>query len=293
MEFPGFPCNDFDFHFAEAGAAMAGLVVRDTNGVPRAGVFASTATLVRAGTGRELLVAPFVACRTVGKAVLLGGATDTVSVPVAAAPSANARLDVVYSLPAEVGSGDPVEAVRVATGVAGAVPVKPSIPVGAIELATFRSQAGQTSAAKGTITNTFVTTVTAGGVIPFRTVNEMNAWNGRDGQLGVVGDTLYIVTGNAWKKVREKTGFVTVSTGSLTSLAPSIWGATREFTVPVRLEADERLLFTATRVGNGYGAVQQLSATPNASSVRCALRFTQIGSQTAQDLEIAWRVVAA
>lgn len=177
MTFPGWPCNDFDFHFAEAGAALAGLIIRDTSGVPVSGVLPSAEVLLTAGAGWTINVAPFVAARAKGRAVLLGGSADPLVVGVAPAPAANARLDVVYSLPAEVGSGDPIEAVNVVTGVAGAVPVKPSIPDGAIELGTYRSQAGQSSAAQGVITNTFRFTAASGGTIIVRAASDLNALN--------------------------------------------------------------------------------------------------------------------
>lgn len=177
MTFPGFPCNDFDFHFAEAGSALAGLIVRDRNGIPVPGVLPSTDGLLTAGTGWTIRVAPFVASRTVDRAVLLGGTAEQLSLDVAPAPAANARIDVIYALPAEVGSGDPVEAARVAKGVPGAVPVKPSIPAGAIELGTYRSQAGQSSAAQGLVTNTFPFTATAGATILVRSAAALDALN--------------------------------------------------------------------------------------------------------------------
>ena len=200
MEFPGWPSNDYDFHFEEAGAAFAGLLLRDRNGNPIPGILPSTENLLTAGTGWELRCAPFVAARRADRAVLLGGATDTVSLPVSPAPSANARIDVVYTLPANVGAGDPVEAVRVATGVPGAAPVKPSIPVGAIEIGTYRSAAGQTSAVAGTIANTFPFATTAGGQIKTRTKTVLDQINAAEGtEAYVLADRrVYTRQGNAW-----------------------------------------------------------------------------------------------
>lgn len=200
MTFPGFPCNDFDFHFAEAGSALAGLIVRDKNGIPIPGVLPSAEVLLTAGAGWTINVAPFVASRTVDRAVLLGGTAEQLALDVAPAPAANARLDVFYTRPAEVGAGDPVEAARVVTGVPGAVPVKPSIPAGAIEIGTFRSQAGQSSAAAGTLTNTFPFTTTAGGLFFARTKAALDGMNLIDGSRGYVlaDKRTYVRQGGAW-----------------------------------------------------------------------------------------------
>lgn len=224
MTFPGFPCNDFDFHFAEAGSALAGLIVRDRNGIPVSGVLPSTDVLLTAGTGWTIRVAPFVASRTVERAVLLGGTAEQLALDVAPAPAANARIDVIYALPAEVGSGDPVEASRVVTGVPGAVPVKPSIPTGAIELGTFRTQAGQSSASQGIIANTFPFTVTAGGTILVRSAAALNALNLLNGSkaFDLATSREYTRKGGAW--VRDPiiwTGFVaTPGSAAAQSSAP-------------------------------------------------------------------------
>lgn len=217
MTFPGWPCNDFDFHFAEAGAALAGLIIRDKNGVPRPGILPSAETLLTAGAGWTINAAPFVASRTVDRAVLLGGTAEQLAIDVTPAPAANARLDVLYTLPAEVGSGDPVEAVAVATGVAGAVPVKPTIPAGAIELGTFRTQAGQASATQGTLANTFPFTTTTGGTLVVRTVAELDAINLIDGARAYVlaTDREYSRVKGAWRR----DPIVWATTGSVKTIA--------------------------------------------------------------------------
>lgn len=154
-QFPGFPSNDFDFHFEEAGGALAGLLLRNREGEVIPGVLPNRETLLSAADGWTLRASPFVAARSKGRAVLLGGTTEDVYLEVDPAPAANARLDVIYSLPADVGAGDPPQGVAVAKGTPGAVPAKPVIPVGAIELGTFRTTAGNASAAAGVLTETF------------------------------------------------------------------------------------------------------------------------------------------
>ena len=224
VTFPGFPCNDFNFHFEEAGAALAGLVTRDKTGAVVPGVLPSTDVLLTKGAGWTINSLPFVAARGKGRAVLLGGSAEALTVEVQPAPAANARLDVIYSLPAEVGSGDPVEALNVATGVAGAVPAKPGIPAGAIEMGTFLSQAGQASAAAGVLTNTFPFTVASGGVFIARTLAALNAVNLMDGATAYVlaDKRKYTRTGGSW--VRDTItwavgGSVPGSTGAQNSVA--------------------------------------------------------------------------
>lgn len=170
MTFPGFPCNGYNFNFEEAGPALAGLILRDADGFPVPGILASSDVLLTAGPGWTIQCAPFVASRTKGRAVLLGGTAEALSLTVPPAPAANARLDVIYTFPADVGASDPIEAAQVIPGVPGAVPVKPEIPAGAIELGTYRSQAGQSSVAQGLISNTFPFTVAAGGTLPVRSL---------------------------------------------------------------------------------------------------------------------------
>ncbi|MEV8336970.1 hypothetical protein [Leucobacter sp. NPDC077196] len=212
-EFPGFPSNGIDFHYEELGAALAGLIVRDGAGVPRPGVLPCRETLVTAGSGWTLNVAPFVAVRADGRKVLIGGTDEALQVTVAPAPSANARIDVVYSLPANVDAGDPIEAVAVRQGTAATAPVKPSIPAGAVELATFRVPAGAASAAGATITNTFPFTVAAGGRLTVRTRNEMNAWSAGDGASAycLADKRVYERRNGAWVSAHPVSGRATLA----------------------------------------------------------------------------------
>lgn len=174
-EFPGFPSNDFDFHFEEVGGALAGLLMRTRDGHVIAGVLPNRESILSAGSGWTIQVEPFVAARDKARAVLLGGATEEVLLEVEPAPAANSRLDVIYTLPADVSVGDPVRAAAVATGLPGAVPVKPSIPEGAIELGTFRVAAGHADAGSAVLTETFKFAALAGGTLTVRTVAERDA----------------------------------------------------------------------------------------------------------------------
>lgn len=199
-EFPGFPSNDFDFHFEEAGGALAGLLMRDLNGDVLPGVLPAAESILSPGVGWSVKVAPFVAARSKGRAVLLGGSTVEVMLDVSPAPAANARLDVIYSLPADVGAGDPVRGAAIASGTPGAVPSKPSIPVGAIELGTLRVSAGQSSAAAATLTETFRFAAMTGGEVRVRKRADLSSLSVISGTAAYVVDerTSYRFNGSAW-----------------------------------------------------------------------------------------------
>lgn len=213
MEFPGFPSNDFDWHFEEVGAALAGLVIRDRSGFPRPGVLPSNVTLLTRGSGWTVQVAPHVAVRGKGRMVLVGGATEPVTVDVVSAPNANSRIDVVYTRPADVGASEDIAAVGVAIGTPAAVPSKPSIPEGAVELGTVRSAAGNTGISQATLTNTFQFTASAGGTLIVRAVADLNTADLPDGYRAFVIATgrEYLRRGGKW--LREP--IVWATTGSV------------------------------------------------------------------------------
>lgn len=207
-DIPGFPCNEFDFHFEEVGPALAGLIVRDRDGVPRAGVLPSRPDLVRASTGWMLDVAPHICVRVKDLGILLGGQDEESQVTLSPAPNANGRIDVVWTRPADIGAGEPNISVGVAEGIAGPVPVKPAIPAGAVELSHVLVSAGMSSAAQATITNTFPYSTTAGGVLPMRVPSELAGWNPMDGARAfTLSDRReHVRQGGQWRRVPIKTG---------------------------------------------------------------------------------------
>lgn len=225
MDYPGFPCNGFDFHFEEVGPALGGLIVRDANGNPRPGILPTNLNLISAGSGWTLSVAPFVAVRAVGRAVLLGPSPDTVSLDIVPAPSANARIDTIYARVANVGTGEDLITVGVATGTAGASPIKPAAPAGAIELGTFRTTAGHSGTAQGTLAQTFQFSGTVGGTLIGRTTAQVTGFNAIQGSMGysIQNSTLYVRAASGWVTVAstmksalglEDTGWTNFSVGS-------------------------------------------------------------------------------
>lgn len=204
--FPGFPTNNFDFHFEEVGPALAGLIVRDVNGNPRAGILPSRADLIRGRADWFVDVSPFVAVRAKGRAVLIGGTDEAQSVAVAPAPSANSRIDVFYTRPADMDANEPITPVLVAQGNAAAVPSKPAIPLGAIELGTLRLAAGATGTGSGTLANTFAQTCCAGGTLVFRSTTERNSFAALPDQKCIIDGTEYIRRGSSWIELQKAAG---------------------------------------------------------------------------------------
>lgn len=250
--FPGFPGSGFDFGYPQVGAALAGLIVRDRNGIPRSGIMPSREDLLRPGSGWNISAGAFVVVRADGRKVLIGGNDEDSQIAVAPAPSANSRVDLIYARAQNPGAGDPDGALFVVTGVAGAAPQKPALPAGGIEVGTFRVSAAATSVAAGIVDNTFRTTVCAGGAIPFRNTADRNAFAAAEGQLGLLDGVLLRYAG-AWSAAAPVTaqGVVskrTVTAGGVTNVpvtfpagrfaqAPNVqvtaWGDARDCTVAV------------------------------------------------------------
>ncbi len=186
----------------------AGLVVRNADGTPRAGVFPAHAnTLVTGRATAPLMaydVAPFLAATSrinTGVELIANDASTTITTT--AAPASNSRIDVIWVRAQFVQHADANNDVvfGVTQGVAALTPTKPAIPTGALELATavITSTTVQTSTA--VITSTHPFTASAGGVVMFRSRTEMDAWAAPDGALArdlTTGD-LYKRTVGAWR----------------------------------------------------------------------------------------------
>lgn len=168
---------------------FAGLVARNADGTPRPGILAPAATALV--TGRASMaydVAPFIAATArfnngielVANDALLQVATDP-------APNANSRIDVIYvrSRFLQHADGSNLVELGVAKGLAAAIPQKPAIPAGALELAwaTVPSTATTTLSNGVVITQTYQFTAAGGGAVPFRNRAEMDTWTAPDGAL--------------------------------------------------------------------------------------------------------------
>lgn len=167
----------------------AGLIARNSAGVVRAGVLPNgVGNLVSGTTSMAYVVADMaiVTSRIAGGAEIWRN-DGSVTVATAVAPSANARIDVVYARARFTANGDlsDVPEIGVVQGAVAPVAslVKPSIPAGAVELATAQipSTAVSTQSSGVVITQTAPYTAMAGGTVITRNSTEMSAWAPADG----------------------------------------------------------------------------------------------------------------
>ncbi len=216
---------------------MGGLVC-NADGSPRAGVLGgANPSIVTALATMNVAVAAAEFVTTKGKADGAAIFTNdgTVNVAIGAAPASNSRIDVIYVKHNDNTTGDadsnPIFGVR--AGVAAASPTKPAIPTGALELATLRVYAGTTAANGGsnTLVNTYAMTAARGGVVPFRTKTELDAWTTAcEGQqaIALATEVTYERRGSAWiadmpkRRIVTATASGSLGAGTTVDLAPAV-----------------------------------------------------------------------
>lgn len=206
----------------------AGLITRNADGTPRAGIFPSNANPIvsgRASMGYD--VAPFLAATSrINTGVELIANDAVTIVPTTAAPPSNSRIDVIWVRAQFVQHADANNDVvfGVTQGVAAAVPSKPAIPVGALELATATILSTTTTTATVVITQTYQFTASAGAVVLVRSLAERDAWLApANAIVRIVGSPVrYRRVGAEWRSEPgahvEFTGNVTVGNGAPTSV---------------------------------------------------------------------------
>lgn len=195
--------------FLDARRDMSGLFVCDkTTMMPIAGILdRSQDNLV---TGRSdsmsVTVHPFNAVLNRYGALLIQNDGD-VKVPLAASPSANSRIDVVYVKQNEerspMSDGSDVPEFGVVNGVAAATPVAPSVPDGALALAQVLLPAGvsNTAAAGVVITQTYIGAAMKGDMLRVQTSAQRDTLTGvPEGTLlhNVADGCDYVRRDNAW-----------------------------------------------------------------------------------------------
>lgn len=195
--------------FLDARRDMSGLFVCDKNTMmPIAGILDRSQDNLVTGRGNSMSVTvhPFNAVLNRYGALLIQN-DGNVDVPLAAAPSANSRIDVVYVKQNETRSpmsdGSDVPAFGVVKGVAAAVPVAPVVPAGALALAQVLLPAGvsNTAAAGVVITQMYIGAAMKGDMLRVQTSAQRNALTGvPDGTLlHNVGDgNDYVRKGDKW-----------------------------------------------------------------------------------------------
>lgn len=287
----------------DARVMLMGLITANANGSPRAGILGgANPSIVSALPSMNVAIAPAEFVTTKGRAdgVAIFGNDGTVNVPIDTAPPSNSRIDVIYVKHNDdtTGDSDAFPVFGVAKGTAAASPTKPSIPTGALELATLRVYSGTTATNGGsnTLVNTYQMTATRGGVVPFRTKADLDLWTTASaGQLASVlatGDT-YTYQGVSWvggarafsaaQSIASGSGTVidAVGLGPLGSIACGV-----SITAARATRARVTLTFRYVSNGSGTGAYVGVAASgattvvPTSTSPRVATATQQVVNAT-------------
>lgn len=162
---------------------MSGLFVCDkTTMMPIAGILDRSQDNLVTGNGNSMSVTvhPFNAVLNRYGALLIQN-DGNVDVPLAAAPSANSRIDVVYVKQNEkrspMSDSSDVPTFGVVKGTAAATPVAPAVPAGALALAQVRLPAGVSNTAAGgvVITQTYIGAALKGDMLRVQTSAQRDA----------------------------------------------------------------------------------------------------------------------
>jgi len=220
----GFPSASGLADANDVRLALAGLVVRDSSGNPRTGIFMrNTTALVTSTATMNSAVAAFEAALSrSGQGVILlanNGATNVLHDP---APVANSRYDTIYvkqnDAVAPNADANNLPVFGILKGTASVSPTLPTyatakvaldaapgIGAGAEPLATvlIPSTATTMQSAGVVYTQLYQYTATTGGVVPFRTKAALDLWTTaqKDQQAVVLADSSrYRFTGTVWEQ---------------------------------------------------------------------------------------------
>lgn len=153
-----FPREADDISAANAGEALAGLIRRDTGGMPVPGVLGSL-TVAAVSASWKVEVSPFTYVRKVGAGVRFSGLSAAeqhdITPAAGSVPAGQARIDLVC--------WDPVDAEIVV--IDGTPASSPSVPSagGFVALARVRVNSGDGMVIAGQITHVYATTGPVGG----------------------------------------------------------------------------------------------------------------------------------
>jgi hypothetical protein len=204
---------------------FSGLVVCNVDGSPRGGVLSPVGVnLVTSSATMNVSVARFQGAAVRDGGIILLANDGAANVLLDAAPGANSRIDVIYSKQNDasgtvtVPDANNTALLTFVKGTAGAVPVKPTLPVGALELATvlIPSGATATNSAGVVITQTAQFTAAAGGMVPFSTKTALDLWTTAPSYqraLNLATGAEYRQEGGVWvSALRSKTLYISVGT---------------------------------------------------------------------------------
>lgn len=196
--------------FMDARRDMSGLFICDkTTMLPIAGILDRSQDSLVTGNSNSMSVTvhPFNAVLNRYGALLIQN-DGNVNVPLAAAPSANSRIDVVYVKQNETRSpmsdGSDVPAFGVVKGTAAATPVAPSVPSGALALAQVLLPAGVSNTATSgvVITQTYIGAAMKGDMLRVQTSAQRDAMTmAPEGTLlhNVADGCDYVRKGSKWR----------------------------------------------------------------------------------------------
>lgn len=207
----GWAVNSVSIDAPDARLAMAGLVVRDTSHRVRSGIFATKVrSILTPRSDMKIDVGFFnaVHSRSSTYGALLFANDGVTQFSFDNAPTANSRIDVMYTIYPDTAQGDAPASpsFQVKKGDASASPQKPAIPAGAFEIGTAQipSTATGMTSANVVITPTFKFTSVHGGKIPFRNLSEIQAETSLpEGTLAYLDDPAnpqtYRYDGSSWR----------------------------------------------------------------------------------------------
>ncbi|MEA9986295.1 hypothetical protein [Subtercola sp. RTI3] len=205
----GFPVALANGTAVDTGVVLAGSVVRDLSGNPRAGIFPRTmGALVSARSDLRVNFAAFegVTSRAGQGVVFVANDAAVVSTPSVPVPTSNSWIVVAWVRHDDEFTpntdGDSLPKFGFTEGVASPTPAKPAIPDGCLELATILvpSSATATNSTGVVITQTHLYTAMSGGRVVVRNAIERNAWAPADQNESIQVDTrqTWVRRGGAW-----------------------------------------------------------------------------------------------
>ncbi|MFI8593722.1 hypothetical protein ACIGCK_04740 [Microbacterium sp. NPDC078428] len=207
---------------------QTGMVAKFESGAPRVGVLPAHTDPIVTGTGAmEYSIAEFhaVTSRTgVGVEHVANDGPSTVATT--AAPASNSRIDVIWvrsRFDMYTDSGEYTPEFGVTQGVSSLTPTKPSIPAGALELATAVVTSSDVATSTTVISQTHPYTSAEGGIVPVRNNTELQAWTPRDGSFAVRLDDnwLFQRVGGVWVLMSGKSPRVRLIKTVDTSTSPT------------------------------------------------------------------------
>jgi len=302
----GFPSASGLADANDVRLALAGLMVRDSSGNPRTGIFfRNTTALVTSTATMNSSVAAFeAAVSRSGQGVILlanNGATNVLHDP---APVANSRYDTIYVKQNDaVAPNADANSLPVFGILKGAASVSPTLPTyatakvaldaepgigaGAEPLAAVLIPSTATSMQSGGVvyTQLYQYTATTGGVVPFRTKAALDLWTTaqKEQQAVVLADSSrFHYTGTAWTDLEQInlqldttnsviSGYIQIGIGSIPGAVSTLISETLTFPVPFKAGTQPVVMASFAGLETGFkpataGAAGAVSAYARATT---------------------------